>query len=161
MAKKKTFVVDYNLIERTVWSFSEPLAASCGAELIDVEYVKEGSSWYLRLYIDREPPVDHDLCEAVSNLVSDKLDEVDCIPHEYYLEISSPGLERPLHREEDFKRFAGAEVVVKLYAAKDGKKEFEGVLDGKDEENIYILLGEERVACAEEAVAKCHLKADI
>lgn len=106
MARKK-LIVDYNKIEQHVWQLAEPLAAQCGAELIDVEYVKEAGSWYMRLYIDREPPVDHALCEQVSNLVSEALDKDDPVDEAYFLEISSPGLERPRGEHATLAVFCG------------------------------------------------------
>ena len=99
MVKKKGFLIDYSGIEKEIWAMAEPLAEAEGAELIDVEYVKEAGTWYLRIYIDREPPVDHDLCSVVSERVSAALDKADPIKQAYYLEISSPGLERPLKLE--------------------------------------------------------------
>jgi len=160
LAKKKGPVVDFNRIETEVFAFSEPAVASLQAELIDVEYVKEAGSWYLRLYIDREPPVDHDLCEQVSNLVSDLLDQHDPIAESYYLEVSSPGLERPLRRPQDFARFAGSEAVVKLYAPLDGKKEYCGVLQGLEEDGILLAVADSVMTFPLEKVAKAHLKAE-
>lgn len=161
MAKKKTAAPDSRAIEAKVWELAEPLAEGAGAELIDVEFVREAGEWYLRLFIDREEsPVDHDLCEAVSDLTSAALDEADPIPQSYYLEISSPGLERPLKRPQDFLRYAGHDVVVKLYAAKDGRKEFAGRLIGRDEEGVRIETEGAEVLFPGESIARVHLKAD-
>ena len=161
MAKKKTAAPDSRAIEAKVWQLAEPLAERSGAELIDVEFVKEAGEWYLRLFIDREEtPVDHDLCEAVSDLASAALDEADPIPQSYYLEVSSPGLERPLKRPRDFSRYAGCDVVVKLYAAKDGQKEFAGRLLGRDEAGVRVEIDGAEVLFPPESVAKVHLKAD-
>ena len=161
MAKKKGFVTDYNKIEREIWPIAEPLITPFSAELIDVEFVQEAGSWYLRLFIDREPPVDHDLCEAVSNKISAALDENDPINQSYFLEISSPGLERPLKRPADFERFSGREVKVKLYAPKEGKKEFDGVLLGLFEGDVRIAANDEELCFPLLDVAKVHLTADI
>lgn len=161
MAKKKHVAVDYNRIEKHVWALAEPLVASCGAELIDVEYLREAGSWYLRLYIDREPPVNHDLCEQVSNLVSPALDQDDPVDESYFLEISSPGLERPLRRETDFRRFCGRAVVVRLYAPKDGSKEYEGILLGLREDGVAIARDGTELVFTPDEVARCQLKADI
>ena len=160
MARKK-LIVDYNRIEREVWELAEPLAAQCGAELIDVEYVREAGSWYMRLYIDREPPVDHNLCEQVSNLVSEALDKNDPVDEAYFLEISSPGLERPLRRAADFSRFAGREVTVRLYAPREGQKEFSGVLQGWLEGCIILQVNGQDLSFPEQEVAQARLKADI
>lgn len=160
MARKK-LIVNYNKIEQHVWQLAEPLAAQCGAELIDVEYVKEAGSWYMRLYIDREPPVDHALCEQVSNLVSEALDKDDPVEEAYFLEISSPGLERPLRRASDFSRFRGHAVIVRLYSPRNGKKEYEGLLCGWRDGAVIINVEGEELAFPEEEVARARLKADI
>ena len=161
MAKKKAAAFDGRAIESRVWELAEPLAESAGGELIDVEFVREAGEWYLRLYLDREEkPVDHDLCEAVSDLVSAALDETDPIPQSYYLEVSSPGLERPLKRSADFQRYAGSDVVVKLYAARDGKKEFCGRLLSRDEDGVRIETDGAELLFPLDQIAKVHLKAD-
>ena len=161
MAKRKKDF-DSRGIEQEVWRLAEPLAAASGGELIDVEFVREAGEWYLRLFIDREgSPVDHDLCEAVSDLVSAALDEADPIPQSYYLEVSSPGLERPLKRPQDFRRYTGHDVVVRLYAAREGQKEFSGRLLGLDEEGVRLEIAGEETLFPGEQIAKVHLKADL
>lgn len=160
MAKKKSFSVDYNRIEQLIWHLAEPVTAEVGCELVDVQYVKEGSTWYLRLFIDREPPIDHNCCQAVSERISDILDKVDPIEQSYYLEVSSPGVERPLRKDEDFARFAGHEIVVKLYAPLDGSKQYQGCLVGLEQGQIIIEQEGKRLAFAKETVAAAHLAAD-
>ncbi len=115
-------------------------------ELVDVEYVKEGSSWYLRVYIDKEGGINIDDCELVSRALSDLLDEKDFIEDAYILEVSSPGLGRPLKKEKDFKRSIGERIEIKLYRQIDKQKEFEGVLKSFDEDTVTITLddGEEK-----------------
>lgn len=103
-------------------------------ELVDVEYVKEGSVRYLRIYIDKSGRMSLDDCEKLSRIVSEKLDEADPIAENYMLEISSPGLDRPLKKERDFLREKGKDVEVKLYKPLSGMKEFEGKLIGLNEE---------------------------
>lgn len=160
MAKRKSITVDYNRIEQQVFALAEPLAAQAGCELIDVEYSKEAGNWYLRLYIDREPPVDHDCCQAVSELAGAALDVADPIAESYYLEVSSPGLERPLRRAADFARFAGRQVAVKLYAPRDGVKEFHGELIGLREGDVLIAAAGAELLFAAAEVARVHLLAD-
>lgn len=160
MGKKKKVTVDYNKIEAEIWRLAEPLALQAGAELIDVEYLKEAGNWFLRLYIDREPPVDHDLCEAVSQLMSAALDTADLIEQSYFLEVSSPGLERPLKRESDFARFSGRKVGVKLYAPINGQKEFQGILQGLKEGQLIIEQDGKQFCFAEDQVAKAFLWLD-
>ena len=115
-----------------------PLTERLGLELVDVEYVKEGSDYFLRAYIDKEGGVTIDDCEAVSRPLSDLLDEVDFIPDAYILEVSSPGLGRQLKKEKDFIRSIGKEVDVKLYKAVEKRKEFSGVLLENDSDAIVI-----------------------
>ena len=157
MAKKKTFHVDYNSIEQQVWQIAEPLADVCGCELLDVEYVKEAGNWYLRLYIDRESPVDHDCCQAVSERVGVALDSADLIAQSYFLEVSSPGLNRPLKRESDFQRYKGQKIAVTLYAPWLGAKEYCGILLGLTEEAILIAQEEIDISVPRELVAKARL----
>ena len=117
-------------ITEKVWQFAEPLVQAQGCSLWDVEYVREGGEWFLRLYIDKDGGVDIDDCEAVSRAVDPVLDEKDPIPESYRFEVCSAGLERVLKRPSDFERFLGEPVLVKLYRPKNGQKEFPGVLKG-------------------------------
>ena len=157
MAKKKTFNVDLNRIEEQVWALVEPLVASCGCELIEVEYLKEAGNWYLRLYIDREPPVDHNCCQAVSGHVGAALDRADLIEPSYFLEVSSPGLNRPLKRESDFTRYKGREISLSLYAPWQGAKEYRGLLLDLTEEAILLEQAEADIAVPRELVAQARL----
>lgn len=121
-----------------------PLIEENNFELVDVEYVKEGSNWYLRYYIDKEGGITVDDCELVSRALSDKLDEKDFIQDAYILEVSSPGLGRPLKKPKDFERSIGKEVEVKLYKAINRQKDFEGTLVSHDDNSIVISVdGEE------------------
>ena len=161
MGKKKSVIVNYNKLEREVWQLCEAAVTACGAELIDVEYVQEAGNWYLRFFIDREIPVDLDLCEQVSNAVSEVLDKDDPIDQAYFLEVSSPGVERPLKREQDFARFSGHEVIVKLYAPLNGKKEYNGTLKGLQEQVLSIFCDGNELEFDLSSVAKVHLRAQI
>lgn len=116
-------------VVETVRALAAPVVAACGCELWDVEYVREAGQWYLRLYIDKEPAVSIDDCEAVSRALDPILDEADPIPDSYVFEVSSAGAERQLKRPEDFQRFLGSTVEVKLYQALDGQKSFIGTLE--------------------------------
>ena len=100
-------------ITEQVWQFAEPLVQAQGCSLWDVEYVREGGEWFLRLYIDKDGGVDIDDCEAVSRAVDPVLDEKDPIPESYRFEVCSAGLERVLKRPSDFERFLGEPVLVK------------------------------------------------
>jgi Uncharacterized protein conserved in bacteria len=107
-------------------------------ELVDVEYVKEGGTWYLRAYIDKPGGITIDDCEAVSRRLSDILDEKDYIEDAYILEVSSPGLGRPLRKEKDFKRSLGEEVELRTYRMIEKRKEFTGILRSYDEKTVTI-----------------------
>lgn len=109
-----------------------------GFELVDVEYVKEGGTWYLRAYIDKPGGIDINDCEKVSRRLSDILDEKDFIEDSYIMEVSSPGLGRPLKKEKDFKRSLGQEVEIRTYRMIDKSKEFRGVLTSYDDATVTI-----------------------
>lgn len=114
-----------------------------GFELVDVEYVKEGSTWYLRAYIDKPGGINIDDCEVVSRRLSDILDEKDYIDDAYILEVSSPGLGRPLKKEKDFKRSLGEEVEIRTYRMIDKQKEFTGILKDYDEKTVTIGMDDD------------------
>lgn len=116
-----------------------PIAEKCGVEIYDVEYVKEGSDYYLRAYIDKPEGVSINDCETVSRALSDALDKEDFIPDAYILEVSSPGLGRTLKKDKHLQKSIGQEVEIKLFKPIDKCKEFAGVLDSFDEEKITIL----------------------
>ena len=115
-----------------------PILEKHGFELWDVEYVKEGSNWYLRAYIDKPGGIMVDDCEVVSRALSDLLDEEDYIADSYSLEVSSPGLGRPLKKEKDFARSIGKEVEIRLYRPRNKEKEFGGILTDYDEKTVTI-----------------------
>ncbi len=115
-----------------------PIVEAQGFELVDVEYVKEGGTWYLRGYIDKPGGITVNDCEAVSRIFSDRLDETDFIEDSYIMEISSPGLDRPLKKEKDFKRSLGKSIDVRTYKSVDGQKEFTGVLASYDDKTVTI-----------------------
>ena len=107
-------------------------------ELVDVEYVKEGGSWYLRAYIDKSGGITVDDCEIVNRALGDLLDEEDFIEDSYILEISSPGLGRPLKKERDFARSLGEEVEIRTYRMVNKQKEFRGILKAYDKDTVTI-----------------------
>lgn len=115
-----------------------PIMEANHFELVDVEYVKEGGNYYLRAYIDKEGGINVDDCELVSRAFSDLLDEDDFIDGAYILEVSSPGLGRPLKKEKDYKRSMGKELEIRTYRAINKKKEFYGVLTGYDDKTVTI-----------------------
>ena len=148
-----------NKVESAVWTMAEPVVEQNGLELIAVEFVKEGTDWYLRLYLDKENgTVELDDCEKISRLVSDQLDIDDPIEQAYRLEVSSPGIERPLKRDKDFKRFKGEKVRVKVFVPIDGQKEFVGELGDVDAQTIQILCDGESFSLPRDKVSKVNLE---
>lgn len=123
-------------------AFLLPVLAEHNFELWDVEYVKEAGTWYLRAYIDKEGGIAVDDCEVISRILSDWLDQTDFIEDSYILEVSSPGLGRPLKKERDFERSLGEEVEIRLYKALNKQKEFTGILKAYDKETVTIETAE-------------------
>ena len=115
-----------------------PILEKYEFELVDVEYVKEAGTWYLRAYIDKPGGIAINDCEVVSRELSDLLDQRDFIDDSYILEVSSPGLGRPLKKERDFARSIGAEVEIRTYRMVEGRKEFTGVLEEYDSESVTV-----------------------
>lgn len=123
-------------------SFLLPLLEEHGFELVDVEYVKEVGTWYLRAYIDKEGGIAVDDCAVISRRLGEWLDEKDFIADSYILEVSSPGLGRPLKKEKDFARSIGKEVDIKLYKQWNKQKDFTGILKSYDKESVTIEMEE-------------------
>ena len=121
----------------------EPIIREHKFELVDVEWVKEAGTYYLRAYVDKEGGITIDDCEVVSRALSDLLDRYDYISENYILEVSSPGLDRPLKKDKDFARSIGKEVELRLFKAVDREKEFAGVLTAYDKETVTIRMKDE------------------
>lgn len=147
-------------ITEQVWQFAEPLVKENGCSLWDVEYVREGGEWFLRLYIDKEGGVDIDDCENVSRAVDPVLDEKDPIPESYRFEVCSAGLERQLKRPSDFERFMGAPILLKTYQPKNGTKEFPGVLAGYDNGAVTVDMNGTPLTFQKTEVALVRLRVD-
>lgn len=130
MAKRK--------VEDIVYDIAKPVVDRHGFELVEVEYKKEGADWYLRVYLDKEGGITIDDCQSVSEVVSDLLDEADPIDHPYIFEVSSPGIDRPLKTERDYKKNLEKEVEVKLFTPLEGKKAIEGILKGYTDDKVQI-----------------------
>ncbi len=146
-------------IEDAIWTMAEPLVLENGMELIDVEYVKEGAEWYLRLFLDKEGDegIDLDDCELISRKFSDILEEKDPITQAYRLEVSSPGIERPLKRTKDFQRFQGEKVQVKTFSEVEGKKQFIGILQETTEETVTLDVDGTTIAIPRKQIGKANL----
>ena len=132
--------------EARVEAWITPVLEQHQFELVDVEYVKEAGSWYLRVYIDKEGGITVDDCEVISRLLGEWLDKEDFIEDSYILEVSSPGLGRPLKKEKDFARSIGKDVEIRLYKAIDKQKEFTGTLTSYDADSVTLTMedGSER-----------------
>lgn len=133
MAKK-------DIYEERTEALLAPIAAANGCEIYDVEYVKEGSEWYLRAYLDKPDGVNIVDCENVSRALSEKLDEEDFIPDAYILEVSSPGLGRALKKNRHLEKSIGDGVEVKTYKPIDKQKEFVGILKAYDKDTVTIEI---------------------
>ncbi|HLQ84252.1 MAG TPA: ribosome maturation factor RimP [Pseudogracilibacillus sp.] len=122
----------------SVTELIQPILSERNLELVDIEYIKEGSDWFLRVYLDKDGGIDLTECSIASELLSDQLDEIDLIKGAYYLEVSSPGAERPLKTKEDIENHIDHNIHVSLYAPIDGSKEYEGILKSFENNQVTI-----------------------
>ena len=134
-----------------------PAIAEQGCTLWDVEYVKEAGTWYLRILLDKEGGVDILDCEEISRKVSDLLDEADPIQDPYTFEVSSAGADRVLKKPEHFARFQGSEVEVRLYRARDGRKDFVGLLQSWQDGDVVLEVGGQPMSFEKKEVAQVRL----
>ena len=147
-------------VTELVASFAEPIVKQHGCELWDVEYVREGSEYFLRLYLDKEGGVDINDCEAISRAVDPILDEKDPIQGSYHFEVCSAGLERALKRPSDFERCMGSNITVKLYRPRNGLKEIPCVLRGYDNGRVTVEAGKETITFEKSEVALVRLRVE-
>lgn len=132
-----------------VWEIAAPIAEQLGLSIWDIRFQKEGVSWYLRIYIDKEGGVGITDCENFSRAVDGPLDDADPIEQSYYLEVSSPGIERQLTRDEHFKKYIGSPVTVCLIRPRDGEREFKGTLESYDNGMITVKAPDGSGICFE------------
>ncbi|PYI50408.1 ribosome maturation factor RimP [Paenibacillus flagellatus] len=144
-------------IKTAVEEMLAPFLEREGFELVDIEYVKEGSNWFLRVFVDKEGGIDIDDCGRISEYLSERLDEKDPIPTAYFLEVSSPGAERPLKKPQDFVRAVGKNVFVTTYEPIEGAKEFEGKLLDYSEERLVVQAGKKTTEIPAGKVASARL----
>ena len=147
-------------VTELVASFAEPIVKQHGCELWDVEYVREGSEYFLRLYLDKEGGVDINDCEAISRAVDPILDEKDPIQGSYHFEVCSAGLERALKRPSDFERFMDSAITVKLYRPRNGLKEIPGILRGYENGRVTVEAGKETITFEKSEVALVRLRVE-
>lgn len=126
-------------IEERVESLIKEKIEAIGYELYDVEYSKEGKNYFLRIFIDKTGGIDLNDCEKVNNEIDEILDEADYIKEQYFLEVSSPGIERIIRKEKHLKKYIGHEINIKLFKKdKNGNKEYQGILKAFDQDNIEL-----------------------
>ena len=147
-------------VTELVAKLAQPVVEEKGCELWGVEYVREGSERFLRIYLDKEGGVDINDCEAVSRAMDPILDEADPIPESYHFEVCSAGLERALKRPGDFERFMGSPITVKLYRPRNGLKEIPGVLRGYEEGRVTLEAGKETITFEKSEVALVRLRVE-
>ena len=148
-------------VTEIVAQFAQPIVEAHGCKLWDVEYVREGSERFLRLYLDKEDgAVDINDCEAISRAVDPILDEKDPIKESYHFEVCSAGLERALKRPGDFERFMGSAITVKLYRPRNGLKEIPGILRGYEDGKVTVEAGKETITCEKSEVALVRLRVE-
>ena len=133
-------------LKREIYPLAEEVAEELGYEIVDIEFQNGSKHDLLSIFIYKKEGIDLDDCTEMSRSLEKKLDNLEALKNPYYLEISSPGLDRPLKTKDDYRRNVGNEVDVKLYAPIDGQKEFSFVLDKYDDENIYFMKDEEELA---------------
>jgi ribosome maturation factor RimP len=144
-------------IKSVVESLVQPYLDEHGFELVDIEYVKEGSNWFLRVFVDKEGGIDIDDCGRISEYLSEKLDEKDPIENAYFLEVSSPGAERPLKKPQDFQKAVGRHVFITTYEPINGLKEFEGKLVSYSGQELVVEAGKKEHAVPTNKVASARL----
>ncbi|MBP1047497.1 ribosome maturation factor RimP [Enterococcus sp. BWM-S5] len=129
-------------VVETVTELVTPILKEQNFELVDIEFVKEGKNWFLRVFIDKTGGIDIEECAFVSEQLSERLDaiEPDPIPQAYFLEVSSPGAERPLKKESDYENAVGEYIHLSFYQAVDGEKQIEGTLEGFDKETVTLTV---------------------
>ena len=147
-------------ITEIVAGFARPVVERHGCTLWDVEYVREGSDYFLRLYIDKVGGVDITDCEAISRAVDPILDEKDPIPESYHFEVCSAGLERSLKRPGDFEQFMGSPIMIKLYRPRNGLKEIPGILRGYEDGKVTAECGKETITFEKSEVALVRLRVE-
>ena len=151
---------DFLKVTELVAQFASPIVESFGCELWDVEYVREGSERFLRVYIDKEGGIDIDDCEKIHRALDPVLDEKDPIAESYYFEVCSAGLERALKRPSDFAKFMGSAITVKLYRPRNGLKEIPCVLRGYEDGRVTVEAGKETITFEKSEVALVRLRVE-
>ena len=149
-----------NALVEQIAEIVKPIAEELSYDIYHIEYVKESGEYYLRIYIEKDGGVSLNDCEALSRRVSDVMDEKDPIADPYFLEVSSPGLNRTIFTEEHYKRFIGREVMVRFTKAIDGKKNAKGILKEVNEDNI-IVEADTLISIPKEKIKSANIEGEI
>ncbi len=147
----------YSKVEQAVLLLAAPIAEKEGCFLYDVEYLKEGGIWFLRVYADKDGGISLDECEVISRALSEELDKNDPIDRNYYLEVSSPGIERKLKTKEHFDRYIGETIDLGLYKAIAGSKQLTGTLVAFDGQDITVEVNGEEIIIPQKDTTVVHL----
>jgi len=148
-------------MEKIVYNIAEPLILEIGLELVEVNYIKEGSNWILRIFIENtEGDIGLKECEKVSRILSDELDNEDIISGAYILEVSSPGIERPLKSKEDYIKYRGELISLSLYAPINGEKKYTGKLKGYENDEILLEIKKGVIKLPLNKIADAYLTVD-
>lgn len=147
-------------IAATVVELIQPVFEDSGLELVDVTFTKEGNDWYLRIFMDKSGGVGIEDCQSISKEIDQILDEKDPIPQSYILEVSSPGIERPLKKLADYDRFSGSLANITTYAPLEGKKNFRGHLIGLRGSDVVLAVNGSEIIIPFEQVAGAHLEVE-
>ena len=147
-------------LEKKIEELVEPEIEKLGLELYDVEYVKEGKEYYLRIYIDSEKGVSIEDCENVTNVLNDILDKADYIKEQYFLEVSSAGVEKVLKYDKHFEKNLGKKIEINLYTKFENKKQYIGTLERYNENEIVILTDDEEISFDKKNIANVKLVYD-
>ncbi len=145
-------------IEEKITNLILPKVEELGYQLYDVEYAKEGKDYFLRIFIDSDKGIDLNDCEKVNNSINDILDTADYIKEQYFLEVSSPGVERILRKDKHLQQNIGNIVTVNLFKSIDGKKQFEGILNKYDEKNVYLQQEKDIIEIERKNISLIRLK---
>lgn len=149
-----------NNIESKIEELIEPVINKLNYELYDVQYVKEGKDYYLRIIIDKTDGISIEDCEKVNNEINDLLDEVDYIKESYFLEVSSPGIERLLSKPWHYEKQIGNKINIKLYKPIDKKKEFEGILKSYNQDELELEVDDNKIKIENKNIATARTVAD-
>jgi ribosome maturation factor RimP len=147
-------------VAATVTDLLQPIFKESEVELVEVTYTKEGNEWYLRVFIDKPGGVDIEDCQNISRIIDPLLDEKDPVPHHYTLEVSSPGLERPLKKPDDYERFRDRLANITTYVPIEGKKNFKGYLSGMRDNNVVLKVKSSELLIPFEQIAGARLEAE-